>query len=193
MSMVRWNRTNIHSFFILHPQDRAEYEAEKAKKAKAKADAEGAAKNGIEAVLSFLLSFVDKSNDAPRAPVVSPHKLVMLRPGLNLIPDADWAEVKRNRNFKSFVRPGTARGMDGIAIKGRPAIEEIEEVRKLASFDDDAAVSMVEETVSPELLDQWKAADTRLPVKNAIDKRMLEITAYRKVGMPENTSGGYVQ
>lgn len=109
------------------------------------------------------------------------HGGVVLRPGVNKLTKEQWDHCMMLATTKAMLQPGK----DG----SEPLLELVEVkdgFKTLGDLKDSAAIKLVRETLTPELLTEWQSSEKREPVLKAIEHQLAKF----KVKKPEGGDKG---
>jgi hypothetical protein len=96
---------------------------------------------------------------------------LMLKPGINEIPDATWTKLKADPTIQSKLENGD---MEAVTEKGK--------ADSLMSFSPAKAKEIIKDTVDRDLLKKWAEVEKRKPIQMAISdqQKVLSDVHYRE-------------
>lgn len=115
--------------------------------------------------------------------------MIVIKPGISEVDAKDWPEFKKQKDVAEMLERGLTdpKGCrkDGIGnlvviSDGKEKKADDNGSKEKVPGNQGDAVALVEKTEDTELLKKWLAADERVKVKNALEKKLAEIEAYRK-------------
>jgi hypothetical protein len=112
-------------------------------------------------------------------PVIATGSTIQLSPGVNPVPDEEWAHVEAHPMIQLHFKLGDLEVVRSKANDDNP----------LKSLSPSKAIKVVGETYDPRVLAAWKAAEARKPVVEAIDLQLATIDEETKPKSTDAAAG----
>lgn len=116
----------------------------------------------------------------------SPQDIQWLKPGWNEFPKAVWDQNKDHPQIKKMIAKGKIVVMNETVTitqagkKVKKLVGQTDESVKLKWFDPTRAKEIVKKTLDREILQRWLDAETRSPVKRALEKQIKPLISQPK-------------